>query len=76
MRNKQFRIYQRAIVAQVLKVGTLRCYLQEHQDHHVTAHPCGKMRRNRITLCTGDEVTLEISPYDLHAGRVIWRHER
>ena len=75
MSNTQFRIYQRAIVEQVLKGGTFRCHLQDNEDHEINAHLCGNMRRHRIALCVGDEVTLELSPYDLHAGRVIWRHE-
>ena len=67
------RIYQRAIVEQVLKGGTFRCYLRDNEAHQVNAHLCGNMRRHRILLCAGDEVTLELSPYNLHHGRVIWR---
>lgn len=73
MKNKQVRIYQRAIVEQVLKGGALRLHLQDNENHAVNAYPCGNMRRNRIYLCVGDEVTVELSPYDLHQGRVIWR---
>ena len=67
------RIHQRAIVLQVLKGGTFRCHLQDNKDHEVNAHLCGNMRINRIVLCAGDEVTVELSPYDLRRGRVIWR---
>ena len=67
------RLYQRAIVTQVLKGGTLRCHLQDNENHEVNAYPCGNMRRHRIFLCAGDEVTIELSPYDLRRGRVIWR---
>ena len=67
------RIYQRAIVLQVLKGGTFRCTLQDNEDHEVNAYLCGNMRRHRIVLCAGDAVTVELSPYDLRRGRVIWR---
>ena len=67
------QIYQRAIVEQVLKGGTFRCHLSDNEHHAINAYPCGSMRRNRIVLCAGDEVTVELSPYDLRQGRVIWR---
>ena len=73
MRNKQFRIYQRAIVEQVFKGATFRCHLQDNENHEINAHLCGNMRRHRIGICVGDEVTVELSPYDLRRGRVIWR---
>ena len=37
------------------------------------AHLAGKIRRNRINICPGDRVLLEISPYDLTRGRIIYR---
>ena len=67
------RIYQRAIVERVFKGGTFRLHLIDNENHHVNAHLCGNMRRNRIFLCPGDAVTVELSPYDLARGRVIWR---
>ena len=67
------RLYQRAVITQVLKGGTFRCHLQDNENHEVNAYPCGNMRRHRIFLCAGDEVTVELSPYDLRRGRVIWR---
>ena len=39
----------------------------------ITAHLSGKMRMHRIHLLTGDEVKVEISPYDLKNGRVVYR---
>lgn len=41
--------------------------------HIVTAHICGKMRKNYIRLLTGDAVTVELTPYDLSKGRIIYR---
>ena len=41
--------------------------------HVVTAHISGKMRKNYIRSLTGDKVTVEITPYDLRKGRIIYR---
>ena len=41
--------------------------------HIVLAHISGKLRMNFIKILPGDEVTLEMSPYDLSKGRIIWR---
>lgn len=42
-------------------------------DHEVIAHISGKLRMNFIRILPGDRVTLEMSPYDLSKGRIIWR---
>ena len=39
----------------------------------VTAHISGKLRMNYIKILPGDKVTLELSPYDLTKGRIVWR---
>lgn len=41
--------------------------------HVVLAHISGKLRMNFIKILSGDKVTLEMSPYDLSKGRIIWR---
>ena len=41
--------------------------------HQVLAHISGKLRMNYIRILPGDRVTLEMSPYDLTKGRIIWR---
>ena len=41
--------------------------------HVVLAHISGKLRMNFIKILPGDKVTLELSPYDLSKGRIIWR---
>ncbi len=41
--------------------------------HQVLAHISGKLRTNFIKILPGDKVTLELSPYDLSKGRIIWR---
>jgi len=42
-------------------------------DHIVTAHAAGKLRKNRIRVLQGDNVTVEVTPYDLTKGRIIFR---
>ena len=41
--------------------------------HTVTAHAAGKLRKNRIRVLQGDNVTVEMTPYDLTKGRIIFR---
>jgi len=41
--------------------------------HIVTAHISGKMRKNYIRILTGDTVTVQLTPYDLSKGRIIFR---
>ena len=41
--------------------------------HNVIAHISGKMRKHYIRIMTGDAVTVELTPYDLEKGRIIYR---
>lgn len=41
--------------------------------HKILAHVSGKLRMNFIRILPGDKVTMELSPYDLSKGRIIWR---
>ncbi|MCI9417965.1 MAG: translation initiation factor IF-1 [Eubacterium sp.] len=41
--------------------------------HRILAHISGKLRMNFIRILPGDKVTIEMSPYDLTKGRIIWR---
>ena len=41
--------------------------------HQVLAHISGKLRMSYIRILPGDKVTIELSPYDLSKGRIIWR---
>ena len=43
--------------------------------HIVLAHISGKLRMNFIKILPGDKVTLEMSPYDLSKGRIVWRDQ-
>ena len=42
-------------------------------DHEILAHTAGKLRKNRIRVLTGDNVLVEVTPYDLTKGRIIFR---
>ena len=43
--------------------------------HEIIAYTAGKMKKNRIKTLAGDRVTIEMSPYDLEKGRLIFRHK-
>jgi translation initiation factor IF-1 len=47
--------------------------VQLENKHIITAHISGKMRKNYIRILTGDKVTVELTPYDLTKGRIIFR---
>ncbi len=40
----------------------------------ILCYPAGRMRRFHIRILTGDRVTVEMSPYDLSKGRIVYRH--
>tara|TARA_B100000929_G_C15191200_1_gene312326 strand:+ start:209 stop:430 length:222 start_codon:yes stop_codon:yes gene_type:complete len=44
-------------------------------NHEVLAHTSGKIRKNRIRVLVGDKVDVEMTPYDLTKGRIIFRHK-
>ena len=44
-------------------------------EHVITAHISGKMRKNYIRILTGDKVTVEMTPYDLTKGRITFRNK-
>ena len=43
--------------------------------HEVLAHTAGRMRKNRIRVLAGDEVLVQVTPYDLTKGRMIFRYK-
>jgi translation initiation factor IF-1 len=43
--------------------------------HKVLAHVSGKMRKNFIRILPGDKVAVELSPYDLNRGRIVYRYK-
>ncbi len=48
-------------------------YVELDNGHKVLAHISGKLRMNYIRILPGDRVVMELSPYDLTQGRIIWR---
>jgi len=64
------------VVGIVIKVLPATMYkVKLENGHEVLAHISGKMRKFFIKIAAGDKVTLEISPYDLSKGRIIYRHK-
>jgi len=59
------------IVLDALPNATFQVELQN--GHKILAHISGKLRMNYIRILPGDKVTIEMSPYDLTRGRIIWR---
>ena len=58
-------------VIEVLPNTVFRVQLEN--DHVITAHISGKMRKNYIRIMNGDNVPVELSPYDLSKGRITFR---
>ncbi|MBN2899124.1 MAG: translation initiation factor IF-1 [Clostridia bacterium] len=59
------------IVVEALPNAQFKVKLEN--GHEVLAHLSGKLRMHFIRILPGDQVTLELSPYDLTKGRIIWR---
>ncbi len=57
----------------VEKLPNAMFLVQLENGHQVLAHISGKLRMNYIRILPGDKVTIEMSPYDLSKGRIIWR---
>ena len=69
---KEDKIEVEGKVTEVLKGGEYLVNLPKFQKT-VKAYVSGKMRVNMIRILPGDKVTIEMSPYDLTKGRIIWR---
>jgi translation initiation factor IF-1 len=61
------------VVAEILPGGQFRVQLDG--QHEILVYTAGKMRKNRIKTMVGDRVTVEMTPYDLTRGRLIYRHK-
>jgi translation initiation factor IF-1 len=59
-------------VAEAFRSGTYRVTLDDG-GHEVLAYTGGKMRKFRIRIVVGDKVKVELSPYDLTRGRIVYR---
>ena len=58
-------------VTELLPNAMFRVKLEN--NHEVLAHTAGKLRKNRIRVLNGDNVLVEVTPYDLTKGRIIFR---
>ncbi len=70
---KQSSIEQDGTIVESLSNAMFRVELAN--GHQVTAHISGKMRMNYIKILPGDKVKLEMSPYDLTKGRIVYRYK-
>ncbi|QNS02000.1 MAG: translation initiation factor IF-1 [Buchnera aphidicola (Pentalonia nigronervosa)] len=68
---KEENIEMQGVVIDTLPNTMFRVELDN--KHVITAHISGKMRKNYIRILTGDKVTVELTPYDLTKGRIIFR---
>jgi translation initiation factor IF-1 len=72
MAVKEEKIEVNGEVVEALRSGNYRVLL-ENGGHEVLAYTAGRMRKYRIRIVTGDMVRVELSPYDLTRGRIVYR---
>lgn len=69
--SKEDHIEMEGRVTETLPNTTFRVELEN--GHVVTAHISGRMRKHYIRILTGDTVTVQLTPYDLSKGRIVYR---
>ncbi len=57
------------------KLPNTRFIVELENGHEILAHVSGKMRMHFIKIFRGDKVTVEMSPYDLSKGRIVYRYK-
>jgi len=70
---KQTSIEQDGTIIEALSNAMFKVKLEN--GHQLIAHISGKMRMNYIKILPGDRVKLEMSPYDLSKGRIVYRYK-
>ena len=70
---KQSAIEQDGVIVEALSNAMFRVELEN--GHEITAHISGKMRMHYIKILPGDKVRVEMSPYDLSKGRIVFRYK-
>ena len=60
------------IVEEILPNAMFKVILEN--KHEILAHTAGRMRKHRIRVLAGDQVMVEVTPYDLTKGRIIFRY--
>ncbi|HEX6885480.1 MAG TPA: translation initiation factor IF-1 [Planctomycetota bacterium] len=71
---KEEPITVEAIVTEALPNARFRAKLES--GHQILAHVSGKMRMHYIRILPGDKITVEMSPYDLTKGRIVYRGDK
>jgi len=71
--SKEDAIEVMAVVIEPLPNAMFKVELEN--KHQVLAHVSGKMRKNFIRILPGDKVAVELSPYDLNRGRIVYRYK-
>lgn len=61
------------VVTEILPDARFRIELDN--GHTIIAYTAGRMKKNRIKTLAGDRVTVQMSPYDLEKGRLVYRHK-
>lgn len=72
---KQEAIAVEGVVLDPLPNTTFKVALKGNHNHEILCHISGKIRKNNIKIISGDTVTVELSPYDLTKGRIVYRHK-
>ncbi len=70
---KQSSIEQDGTIVEALSNAMFRVELEN--GHQVISHISGKMRMHYIKILPGDKVNIEMSPYDLSKGRIVYRYK-
>lgn len=68
---KEDQIEMNGVIIEALPNTTFKVKLEN--GHVINAHISGRMRKNYIRILTGDSVIVELTPYDLTRGRIIFR---
>ena len=71
--SKEDLIEFKGVVTEILPNAMFRVKLEN--GHEILAHTAGKMRKNRIRVLQSDKVIVEMTPYDLTKGRIIFREK-
>jgi translation initiation factor IF-1 len=73
-KSKEEKIEMEGTVIEALPATQFRVRLEN--GHEILAYLSGKMRKYYIRILLGDRVRVELSPYDLTRGRIVYRHKR
>ena len=72
MAKEESMLYQGKVVA---ALANTQFRVRLENGHEIIAHIAGKIRKNFIRILPGDKVAVELSPYDLNRGRIVYRYK-